>query len=284
MLVLSIVMLWSVTICIVFYRYSDCFNKEQELLDKYKLPITISQVALGVVLLKRLRIPYDQKIFKRFIRYGDIVFQKGCGKSLHYFVLAKQMTLFCLGLPIVISTLQLTFIVFLLSLLLLSLVIFNERYRIKQRYVQKQRHMAQQLSHVLFQFVLLVSAGYTIMECFEKVAMSKKGDLYDEMQMCIEDMKSGTSQTQALVSMANRCDDKAIKRMLNLLMQTQQKGSSEMGRLFFEMSQLNWQKQKVDVLKRAQTAATKLLLPSGIIFLGIILMMLLPLVVNGFLV
>lgn len=283
MIILMLIMCWCVGVVYVLYQGQETLAYEEQLIEKYQLPIRVHAIYLGVLVMKKWKLPYQHSYFVPFIRYGNIVFQDGSGEALHYLIFAKQVTFLLIGMPFVLVCLLWQLPLGVLSGMCLLLIVYNQRYRIHVMYRRKQEEMSKSLSQVLFQFVLLVSAGHTIMDAFDKVAHAKSGALYSEMQFCVQAIEKGASQIQALADFANRCDDKEIKRMVNLLMQTQQKGSGEMSRLFFEMSQINWMKEKTRVLQRAQNAATQLLLPSGLIFLGIIIMMMLPLLINGFL-
>lgn len=278
-----LLLLWSGFIVWIVYTTPQENEKNFSYKEKVPFAVRVKWLDIGFRLLQKTPIQHYQPLFLPFIRKANIVYADGSGEWINELVLAKQMTQFLMGLPMVILLSFVSLEIGLLSSLALGLLIFNERYRIEQQYTRKQQRMREQLSNVLFQFVLLISAGQTIMDAFEKVAYAKEGELYEEMRYCVQQVAYGMSQIEALSNMASRCDDSDIKRMVNLLMQTQQKGSSELSRLFFDMSQVNWARKKTRLLKNAKNAATQLLLPSGIIFLGIIIMMILPLWANGFL-
>lgn len=283
MLQLGILFVWSVLIMWVVYTTTS----SDDFLNQYRsqIPFKIKLIAvdLGFRCLQKIPMNKYQILFKPFIRKVNCLFTDGSGEHVNEFVLAKQVTQVIFGLPIIVLISFVEMQVATLSFIVLSLLVFNERYHIEQKYTRKQKNMSEQLSNVLFQFVLLISAGQTVMDAFEKVAYTQDGELYKEMAYCVQNMAYGMPQIEALSKMASRCDDTDIKRMVNLLMQTQQKGSGELSRLFFDMSQVNWTKKKTRLLQNAKNAATQLLLPSGIIFLGIIIMMMLPLLANGFL-
>ncbi|QTU83074.1 type II secretion system F family protein [Carnobacteriaceae bacterium zg-C25] len=281
--VVLFILCWELLVVYCVYKSDVTLEYEQQFIEKYQLPFRINSLYIGSVITKKFKLPYDTTWSIPFIRFGNIVFQDGSGQAVNYIVFIKQVSLFVLGVPIVAVIALFYPGISVLCGVLLGLLIYNERYRIRLKYEKQQLAMVQDLPQVLFQFVLLVSAGHTIMDAFEKVAFSKSGVLYDEMKKCLSAIQYGTPLIQALADFSSRCDDTDIKRMINLLMQTQQKGSAEMSRLFFEMSQINWTKEKTRVIKRAQNAATQLLLPSGLIFLGIIILMMLPLFINGFL-
>lgn len=283
MLQLGILLLWSVIILWIVYTT----NSTDELVDDYvkQLPIKpkFRSVDLGFRCLQKIPIQKYQVIFMPFIRKINCLFIDGNGEIVNEFILAKQVTELMIGVPIIVLISFISMQAVTLSVVVLGLLVFNERYHIEQKYRRKQKNMSEQLSNVLFQFVLLISAGQTVMDAFEKVAYTKQEELYEEMAYCVKNMAYGMPQIEALSKMSSRCDDTDVKRMVNLLMQTQQKGSGELSRLFFDMSQVNWVRKKTRLLQKAKNAATQLLLPSGIIFLGIIIMMMLPLLVNGFL-
>lgn len=283
MVQLGILFVWSVFIIWVVYTTTSSDKFFNQSVGQMPINIHFREVDLGFRCLQKVPTHKYQIIFKPFIRKINCLFIDGSGEMVNEIILAKQVTQVIFGVPIIVVVSFITPQTALLSIIVLSLLVFNERYHIEQKYVRKQKNMSEQLSNVLFQFVLLISAGQTVMDAFEKVAYTQEGELYKEMAYCVQNIAYGMPQIEALSKMASRCDDTDIKRMVNLLMQTQQKGSSELSRLFFDMSQANWAKKKTRLLQNAKNAATQLLLPSGIIFLGIIIMMMLPLLANGFL-
>lgn len=283
MLQLGMLFVWAVLIMWVVYTTTSSDDFLNQYRSQMPFKIKLIEVDLGFRCLQKIPMHKYQIFFKPFIRKVNCLFIDGSGEQVNEFVLAKQVTQVIFGLPIIVLISFVEIQVAMLSFMILSLLVFNERYHIEQKYTRKQKNMSEQLSNVLFQFVLLISAGQTVMDAFEKVAYTQDGELYKEMAYCVQNMAYGMPQIEALSKMASRCDDTDIKRMVNLLMQTQQKGSGELSRLFFDMSQVNWTKKKTRLLQKAKNAATQLLLPSGIIFLGIIIMMMLPLLANGFL-
>lgn len=282
MLQLVVLLLWALVMVWVVYTTTsydiDNYINQMPVKPKFRT------VDLGFRWLQKIPIQKYQTIFMPFIRKVNCLFINVNGEIVNEFILAKQVTELMIGLPIIVLISFISGQAAILSFIALGLLIFNERYHIEQQYRRKQKNMSDQLSNVLFQFVLLISAGQTVMDAFEKVAYTKQEELYEEMAYCVKNIAYGMPQIEALSKMASRCDDTDIKRMVNLLMQTQQKGSGELSRLFFDMSQVNWMKKKTRLLQHAKNAATQLLLPSGIIFLGIIIMMMLPLLANGFLI
>lgn len=283
MIQLFIVLCWAIFMLRLVYTVSQTTVN----LDRYILQLpfkaNVRVVDIGFRVLSKIPQEKYKVFFLRFIRQANCVFIDGSGELVNEFILAKQLTQLILGIPIITIVSLISVEASVLSGIACALIIFNERYRIEKSYRLKQKNMGEQLSNTLFQFVLLISAGQTIMDAFEKVAYAKDDELHEEMGYCVQNIAYGMTQVEALSKMASRCDDTDIKRMINLLMQTQQKGSGELSRLFFDMSQVNWTKKKTRLLQQAKNAATQLLLPSGIIFLGIIIMMMLPLLANGFL-
>lgn len=280
---LGILLVWSILIVWVVYTTTSNDEFVNQHVGQMPIKIKLIEVDLGFRSLQKVSMQKFHMLFRPFVRKVNCLFIDGSGEVVNAFILAKQVTQIIIGIPIIVLISFITMQAAMLSIILLSLVVFNERYHIEQKYARKQKNMGEQLSNVLFQFVLLISAGQTVMDAFEKVAYTQEGELYKEMAYCVQNIAYGMPQIEALSKMAGRCDDADIKRMVNLLMQTQQKGSSELSQLFFDMSQVNWTKKKTRLLQNAKNAATQLLLPSGIIFLGIIIMMMLPLLANGFL-
>ena len=95
-------------------------------------------------------------------------------------------------------------------------------------------------------------------------------------------MANGASDLEAFRNFADRCSVKQIRKVTSTLIQNMQKGNQELAYFLEEMSREMWEEKKNLVRQKGETAGTKLLIPIGMIFVGILIMIIAPIFANGF--
>lgn len=129
---------------------------------------------------------------------------------------------------------------------------------------------------VVTKMSLLVNAGLTATDAFERVANSGNGLLYREMQRTIGDISNGMSPNTALSDFAIRCENKDIKKFVSLYKQNLVKGGTEFPTLLAEMAEAAWIDKKNRARISGSMASQKLLLPIMMMFSGVLLMVIVP--------
>lgn len=130
--------------------------------------------------------------------------------------------------------------------------------------------------HALSQLALLVNAGMPLREAIAATIENKESTLYDELRITLNDMYNGKSDIQAMMELNDRCDIAEIKKLTNLIIQNIQKGSSEFGTSLVELSTEIWKERINQVKEVGEKASTKMMLPIMIIFIGILMMVMVP--------
>ena len=87
---------------------------------------------------------------------------------------------------------------------------------------------------------------------------------------------------EAFREFADRCSLKAVRKVTSTLVQNMQKGNRELSYFLDEMSREMWEEKKNLVRQKGETAGTKLLIPMGLVFIGILMMIMVPVFGNGF--
>jgi tight adherence protein C len=129
---------------------------------------------------------------------------------------------------------------------------------------------------------LLINSGMVMREAWVKV--SKTGDraLYQEMRIASDEMANGASDLEAFRNFAERCSVKSIRKVTSTLVQNMQKGNKELSYFLEEMSREMWDEKKNLVRQKGEIAGTKLMIPIGMIFIGILMLIIVPIFMNGF--
>ena len=127
---------------------------------------------------------------------------------------------------------------------------------------------------------LLTNAGMVLREAWETVAFSGQRTLYQEMQLTLDDMKNGVSDMEAMRRFGNRCVVPEIRKFSATVIQGLEKGSGDLPAMLTQQSREVWDLRKQEVRRQGEKAASKLIAPMAVMFIGILVMVIVPVFAN----
>lgn len=133
---------------------------------------------------------------------------------------------------------------------------------------------------VVSTIALLVNAGMMLREAWAEVAYSDNGDLYLQMQKVSVDMDNGMAESDALYAFALRCATPEIKKFTSFIVQGLEKGNKDLAFSLKNQSDELWEEKKQRVLQQGDLAASKLLIPIVVMFIGILVIVMGPIMTN----
>ena len=133
---------------------------------------------------------------------------------------------------------------------------------------------------VVSTIALLVNAGMMLREAWAEVAYSGNGDLFMQMQRVSEDMENGMSEADALYAFSIRCATPEIKKFTSFIVQGLEKGNKDLAFSLKNQSDELWEMKKQLVLQQGDLAASKLLIPIMVMFIGILIIVMGPIMTN----
>ena len=136
------------------------------------------------------------------------------------------------------------------------------------------------MPQMLSKLTLLVNSGMVVREAWKKVADGGERELYKEMQLTVQEMENGIAELEAYRNFADRCAIKQIRRFASTMIQNMQKGNSEISYFLKELSDEMWEEKKHLVKRKGEAANSKLLIPTAMIFIGILIMIMVPAFLN----
>lgn len=93
-------------------------------------------------------------------------------------------------------------------------------------------------------------------------------------------MNNGVSEIDAMFNFGSRCIIPEIKKFTSTIIQGMTKGNSELTAMLQEQSKEVWQLKKQLVRREGEKAASKLLIPICVMFVGILIMIIVPIFTN----
>ncbi len=157
-----------------------------------------------------------------------------------------------------------------------ALLVFYLDIEIKNAVGKRRDELLKDFPQMTSKLVLLLNAGMILREAWKRVAFSGEGVLYEEMRLTCDDLDNGVSEIRALEEFSQRCFIKEIKKFSSIITQNMQKGSAELVRALRQMSSESWEQKKRMVKIKGDLAGQKLMIPTGIMFFGILLLIVVP--------
>ncbi len=136
---------------------------------------------------------------------------------------------------------------------------------------------------IISKFLLLLSAGLSIRNCFERITMDykkieeeqykKNHPVYEEIAFTYRQIKSGVSETTAYENLGKRCGCPAYKTFSTVLSQNARKGNKAIMDILEREAHNAFDQRKRNARITGEKAGTKLLVPM-ILMLGIVFLIL----------
>lgn len=105
---------------------------------------------------------------------------------------------------------------------------------------KRSEELLSDFSNVVSKLALLTNAGLIMRDAWADVAYNGDTTLYKEMQISVDEMKNGVSETEAIYHFGNRCIIPEIKKFASTIIQGIEKGNSELTALLQEQSAETW--------------------------------------------
>ncbi len=130
----------------------------------------------------------------------------------------------------------------------------------------------------LNKLVLLINAGMTVPRAWEKIVCDRKNmtPLYEELNRTYIEIKNGKAEAAAYEDFARRCKVKEITKFITAIIQNLRKGNGELVALLKLQSNECWQLRKNTARRLGEEASTKLIFPLMVMFVGILIIVILP--------
>lgn len=145
---------------------------------------------------------------------------------------------------------------------------------------KRSEEMLLALPNVASKMALLLSSGMILQEAWEQVARSGNGALYQEMRRSIVLMRNGWAKTDALFLFGQRCMAPEIKKFTSTMIQGVEKGNQALAVAMTRQSKEVWELKRQMVRRQGEMANNKLMVPIFLTFLGILIMVVVPIFSN----
>ena len=128
-----------------------------------------------------------------------------------------------------------------------------------------------ELPEVVSTMAILVNSGMMLREAWAMISENNEGAFYKLMRQATINMQNGLSDADAIFLFGSNSNSTEIKKFTSALLQSMEKGGSELGVFLANQSSELWSKKRQIMLQNGEKAATKLLAPIVLIFVGVII-------------
>jgi len=147
--------------------------------------------------------------------------------------------------------------------------------------VKKRRAaISRQFPNVVSKLALLVTSGMIMDRAWKETAYSAELEIYQEMRMATDELDNLVSPEAAFGNFINRCNTKETSKLASAIIQNLSKGNAEVGRLLKDMAREAWHERRHMAKRDAEKANSKLMIPTMLLLLAILVMLMVPVAMN----
>lgn len=201
--------------------------------------------------------------------YLHIIFAKAATAALT--VLTLVAPLYCLSGEIIIVPFM---------ILMAGLAFYYVDNRTQMKMAERSEEMIRDFSNVVSKLALMTNAGMIMREAWRETAFSGNTNIYREMQVSEEQLNNGASMQDALYAFGQRCFLPEVKKFTSTIAQGMVRGNEELPMMLQSQSKEVWASRKQYYRRLGEQAASKLLMPILIMFIGILIMVMVPIFTN----
>lgn len=269
----SIILVVWIVLYLLGYKHADLFNYLEE--KEYPLK---EIYFVGFTLMTIIKYPYKSKHDRKLRKEISILYDE---KYADYYLRVIYSQKITMALTIAILSFVLYGLANDTGVLVVMLVFSGLAYyyfgiATEKKIFKRSEEMLRDFSDVTSKLALLTNAGMILREAWAEVAYTGTTTLYVEMQKAVDDMKNGVSEVDALKEFGVKCVVPEIKKLTSTIVQGLVKGNKELTKMLTEQSREVWSAKKHDIRRKGEKAASKLLIPISIMFIGILIMIIVP--------
>lgn len=169
---------------------------------------------------------------------------------------------------------------FVMGIVVFAVVYYFYSQATERKIKTRSEQFALEFPNAVSTIALLVNSGMILRDAWKEVAFSGESLLSYEMRKVNEDIANGISEADALYGFANRCSTPEIKKFTSIIVQGLEKGSKDLADALQNQNNELWETKKQRTLKKGELASGKLLIPLIIMFMGVLILIMVPIMSN----
>lgn len=151
---------------------------------------------------------------------------------------------------------------------------------IHERLKKRSEELLREFPDMVGELALLTNAGMILKEAWRNISDNGNGKLYEFMKEALIDMDNGMAEIDAYNKFGCNCMVPEIKKFTSILIQNMTKGNREFVEVLKSQSVEIWELHKNHIRQLGEKAASNLLIPIMFMFIGILIMVIVPIFAN----
>lgn len=271
----------------LFLRYRKKYSKIIDSIDGKTFTMKdLYFIGLGAIDLyehtTRKKITTSDKAIEQSKKLAE-VFGRDNGELYYYITVAAKISLILTFAPIglMVGCMMKTMLGFLAGVMLMIIFPYGVQSGINSAIAAKKDAILSEFPKMVSKLTLLVNAGMLLRRAWDEVAESNQEDvLYAEMRATSRDILEGMTIEAAMDGFATRCGVKEIRKFSSIYVQAVKRGAGESIDSMKIMADEAWEQKKQLSKQKGELAAQKLLIPNMIMFLGIMVVVVVPMIAS----
>lgn len=236
----------------------------------------------GFYFLELIHYPYNLKIDRKRRQQCTILYGERYGEFYFRLQWAQKasMMLLLLGVSILLCTQADDPVLYIIIPLFELIGYYYYDKQILKVTDSRDEEVERDFAEIISKLTLLINAGMQVYDAWVKVSGTGDSTLYKEMQTAVQEMKNGVSSSEAYMRFADRCMSAKVKKIMAAIIQNNAKGNRELVDYLLEQTDRCWEDKKKYLRIQGEKASGKLMIPIALMFVGIIIMVIVPIFAN----
>lgn len=237
---------------------------------------------VGFYLFEVMHYPYTMKLDKKRLQQCKVLHGEHYGEYYFRLNYAQKLSMVLLILPICFFAFALMPqpVILILSGVGAMCAYYYYDMQITDVMNARKVEIERDIADILSKLTLLINAGMIMSEAWIKVSDTGKSTLYQDMKIAMVEIQNGTPEGDAYMNFANRSMNVEVKKIMSLIVQNISKGNKELTDFLKQQTILSWEEKKHSVRKQGEEATSKLMIPTIIMFAGIMILVVVPIFAN----
>lgn len=152
---------------------------------------------------------------------------------------------------------------------------------LKNKALNRKEEIDREFPNVVSKLVLLTLSGMNVSNAISQTAMSGDSLIYHELAMVVKESGQSVSLEAALIHLQSRCNNKYLDKLVTLISKSFSSGNTNLTEDLRALNDECWLEKKHSARRMAEKIQTKLFIPTILMFLGILVVIIIP-VMSGF--
>ena len=199
---------------------------------------------------------------------------------LSYPIISISLALIISSLCISSDKLTMGYTVLGVGALLIFVLIYAMYDDVNDKANKRRAAISRQFPNVASKLALLVTSGMIMNRAWNETAYSQELELYHEMRMTSDELDNLVAPEIAYSNFITRCNTKETTKLASAILQNLSKGNAEIGKLLKDLAKEAWLERRHLAMRDAEKANSKLMIPTMLLFLAILIMIMAPISMN----